>query len=208
HHRDDVQVSVVPKSTGSALQGIEDRLRRLYGLAGDMGVDFKPEVSLSVDAGDLTGPGTNVFRGRRWVWQSAIDVGAAATGQAVGFNSPTIIERIWWQGGAATPIIISLLDAGGGIPTLFRTLFWRETYGNNYVNENPPMNNSGWQAGPLGGTTLMLGACTNATQYWDCDLFLPGQLPFVTAGNVHQVAFSANAAHAGGVSWGMQGRMF
>lgn len=205
-------MSPAPKFTGSALQGIEDRLRRLYGLAGDLGVTFEPNVTLSVDAGDLLGPGSNLYRGRRWWYQSVTDTALASTVSGLSFSAPTIIEQIWVSALSANlmPFSIGLVDPSGGpIPTPFRTVFWSELYSDNTVNQNPPMTNSGFQAGTAAGVRIMDGAVNGDTFVWDCEFYVPGQLPPpVVLGNLHQLQVSVNVSHAGGFAWGCRGRMF
>lgn len=48
----------------TSLQQIEEKLRRLFGLAGTIGAEFVPETKPVVLAGDLDGPGVASFRGR------------------------------------------------------------------------------------------------------------------------------------------------
>lgn len=198
--------------TATGLQGIEDRIRKLYGNAGDMGVEWDPKITLNVDAGSLTDPGTNVFRGRRWTYQSSLDLGAAATANAVHFWSPTIVERIWWvaygPSNQVIPVNFNIVEPGSGIAAPFRTLFWRELYDADYVNGNPPMFNSGWAAGSAAPSGILIANATPVIQYHDYPIFFPGQLPGVTAGNVHSLQFNAQIAHPNGVAWGCSGRMF
>jgi len=150
-------VSFTPKFTGSALQGIEDRIRLLYGIAGNAGVEFTPNVSLNVDAGSLTDPGTNVFRGRRWFFTSAEDTALASVHQNLMFCSPVIIEKVWWNmraaGGSNAIRLAPVLPGGAIVPSNDRTLFWRETYDADFINQNPPMFFSAFVAG-TGGTPL------------------------------------------------------
>lgn len=199
-----------PKSTGTALQGVEDRLRRLYGIAGDLGVQFKPEISLQVDAGSLLEPGTNLYRGRRWSWQSAVDVTAAGAAQAVHFWAPTIIDRIWWVLRGGGPIGMNILVNTPGTATAapFRSLFWREVYDNDYFNGNPPMYNSGWVAGGAAASAFYQGTAIVGHQQIEPDLFFPGQLPNDTPGNVYALTMQIENAHNLGFAWGMYGRMF
>lgn len=50
----------------TSLQSVEDRLRRLFNLAGTIGASFEPAIKPVVLAGDLDGPGYASFRGRHW----------------------------------------------------------------------------------------------------------------------------------------------
>lgn len=208
-------MSFTPKFTGSALQGIEDRIRLLYGIAGNAGVEFTPNVSLNVDAGSLTDPGTNVFRGRRWFFTSAEDVAVATVHQNLMFCSPTIIERVWWNNRAAAgtnAIELSLVLPGGAIvPSNDRTLFWRETYDADFTNQNPPMFFSAFVAGTGGINKYFRGSTAVGAGPWSFDLnvFLPGK---VNDGDPNPYSYGIDMAvigsHAGGFSWGAQGRMF
>lgn len=199
-----------PKNTGSALQNVEDRLRKLYGIAGDLGVSFRPEISLQVDAGTLLGPGTSLYRGRRWSWQSSVDLTAAGAAQSVHFWAPTIIDKIWWVARGGGPFAMNILVSppGSGLPANFRSLFWREIYDSDYVNGNPPMFNSAWSAGGAAASAFYQGVATTSHQEISPELYLPGQLPTDTAGNVYAITMQIEVAHNLGFAWGMFGRMF
>lgn len=54
----------------SSLQSVEDRLRRLFNLAGTIGASFEPDIKPVVLAGDLDGPGYASFRGRHFAQMS------------------------------------------------------------------------------------------------------------------------------------------
>lgn len=206
-------MSFTPKFTGSALQGIEDRIRLLYGIAGNAGVEFTPNVSLNVDAGSLTDPGTNVFRGRRWFFTSAEDTALASTMQNLMFCSPTIVEKVWWNGRAAgqNPVICSLVTGGAAIvPSNDRTLFWRETYDKDFINQNPPMFFSAFVAGSGTGIRYFRGMASAdlGIQEFELNVFLPGYQNDNPNPYTYGLNFAIEGSHAGGVSWGCMGRMF
>lgn len=53
-----------------SLQNVEDRLRRLFGLAGEIGATFTPNLSPAIIAGDLREAGLSSYRGRHWSYCS------------------------------------------------------------------------------------------------------------------------------------------
>ena len=91
----------------TSLASVEDKLRRSLGLAGDIGAEFKPDITPVVIADDPQRPGCNSFRGRRFAFSQT--VGAVAGGAVVGVKAgvPVIITRFWT---AATCAAISNLD--------------------------------------------------------------------------------------------------
>lgn len=62
----------------TSLAQIEDKLRRALNLAGDVGLQFRPDAIPVVIAGDATLPGNATYRGRRFAGSFA----PAATGAA------------------------------------------------------------------------------------------------------------------------------
>lgn len=209
-------MSFTPKFTGSALQGIEDRIRLLYGIAGNAGVEFTPNVSLNVDAGSLTDPGTNVFRGRRWFFTSAEDTALASVHQNLMFCSPVIIEKVWWNmraaGGSNAIRLAPVLPGGAIVPSNDRTLFWRETYDADFINQNPPMFFSAFVAG-TGGTPLYCRGVASPTlghQTFDLNVFLPGKVANDGSPDpyTYGIDMTCEGSHAGGFTWGAMGRMF
>lgn len=54
----------------TSLQQVEERLRKLFNLAGNIGATFEPDIRPVILAGDLDGPGYASFRGRHFAVMS------------------------------------------------------------------------------------------------------------------------------------------
>lgn len=203
-------MSPAPKTTLSSLQGVEERLRRLYGTAGSFGVEWKPEITLSVNAGDLTGPGSNSYRGRRVVYAAKGAVGAAQQ-QAIAFQAPTVVTKIWWSGPVqvATPISLAVIGPSdaGYIPTAFRGVLFSEFFEPNVQSAYAPMFTSAFVAASGAGVDVFTAnIITTTRQEWNCELFFPGQLPNLIPGNYYEMVFRTGGA--GTVDWGFSGYLY
>lgn len=64
-------------------QNLEDRLRRLLGLAGEIGSSFEPQLKPVVVAGDLREAGLSSYRGRHWGYASDALAGVGKVAQQV-----------------------------------------------------------------------------------------------------------------------------
>ena len=200
-----------PKTTLSSLQGIEDRLRRLYATAGSFGVSWEPNISLQVDAGDLTGPGCNLFRGRRFIYTSAPNTLGAAGMQAFSFQVPSIIEKVWVNGNNASVNwrIEVRGPADGLVATATRGVVFTELYSPSVQSDYAPVYLSALVAATGGGADLLWQNSMQLTgQTFDVQWFLPGQLPDQVPGNYHQLVFRTGAATTNPFPWGFAGRLF
>jgi hypothetical protein len=54
----------------TSLAQIEDKLRKVFGLAGTIGAQLDPTLTPSYVMGDARDPGTSGFKGRHWAWCS------------------------------------------------------------------------------------------------------------------------------------------
>ena len=54
----------------TSLAQIEDKLRKVFGLAGTIGATLTPDLTPSYVMGDARDPGTSNFKGRHWAWCS------------------------------------------------------------------------------------------------------------------------------------------
>lgn len=94
-----------PLNTRSALLNISDRLRKVFGMAGEIDVAISREVALTAFVADLTAPGSSEFRGKRFAIVTRADVICAATfGWVFRISCDAII----------TQIRISMAAANGG----------------------------------------------------------------------------------------------
>ncbi len=199
-----------PKTTLSSLQGIEDRLRRLYGTAGSFGVSWEPNISLQVNTGDLTGPGCNLFRGRRFSYASSAQTLGAAGMQAFAFQVPAIIERIWCNGNNAVGWQAEVRGpADGLVATPQRGVVFTEFYSPSINSDYAPVYLSNLAAASGGGVTVVNQVTMQAAgSVWEVQLFLPGQLGGQVEGNFHQLVLRTTAATTNNFSWGFSGRLF
>lgn len=78
----------------TSLAFVEDRFRRLFGLAGTIDASFAPEIRPVVVTADLRDPGVSSFRGRHFAWTT--DLLAPLVGQCVAVQPfvPVIIESL------------------------------------------------------------------------------------------------------------------
>lgn len=97
----------------TSLQSVEEKLRRLFNMAGTIGAEFAADIRPVVLAGNLGDPGLAAFRGRHWAWASAQLVTLANGCTGLRFGAESIVRGIWCTGnfGAAmAPISVHLLD--------------------------------------------------------------------------------------------------
>lgn len=81
----------------SALSGIVDRLRTVFGLAGDIRPRLENDVTLVAIAEDLTQPGCSPFRGRRFIVHPRALVGVAwgaGFGYVIRLGADCIINQL------------------------------------------------------------------------------------------------------------------
>lgn len=83
-----------------SLQNVEDKLRRYFGLAGEIGSNFAPDIRPSIIVGSLDDPGVAPFRGRHWMWASDENAGPAPANNGIALHcpAPVIIRRLGFMG--------------------------------------------------------------------------------------------------------------
>lgn len=205
----------------SSLQSVEDRLRRLYNLAGTIGATFVPEVKPVVLAGDLDGPGYASFRGRHFVQLSqALGPNAAANDlYAVLMPVECIVYGLVCTGLAPNSDVAAYLIepaavAGGvafipGVPV--------GTWADQKATNDPtPFTDTGGRIASVPGTALMTNtrriaawACSGAT-YTDAQVVFQGGGIHTVAGSALYWSLSGAQATVGFnlVHCGMHGRIF
>lgn len=80
--------------------GIEDKLRKLWNLAGVIGASFRPEITPSLTIADLREPGVASFSGRHWAWVSDDLTVLPASNGVIGFKfaQDILVDGVWSQG--------------------------------------------------------------------------------------------------------------
>lgn len=149
-------VSTALGRVGTSLQAVENRLRLLYGLAGEIGADLTPRIELTALAGDLTGPGCNDYRGRRWAATLALT--NAAVGQvAIQAVDDLIVEGIW-VASATAALELSVILGSASIayaPAVTPVGLWTERLTDSATPERPPVLGHPYAAISLAGTTTI-----------------------------------------------------
>lgn len=176
-------------------------------MAGNFGVEWKPEIALSLDIGSLTQPGTNEFRGRRWWWTSGAATGAASH-WTIAFTQPTVISRLWWTG---TPANIEMtVTYNGPSDTLdacaLRETVFREMYTETMNKEYAPMFTA-FNANNASGTVRLRAFSAASISVAQLDDFVPGQLVGQTTGNTHQMQIGV-AGIMTNFRFGLEGYLF
>lgn len=79
-----------------ALGYVEEKLRRVFKLAGPIGVTLNPDVTPVVLVDDLRGPGHAFYQGRSWGVQVAHlgPIAAGTKGWGVRFTDDVVVERM------------------------------------------------------------------------------------------------------------------
>lgn len=91
----------------TSLQQVEERLRKLFNLAGNIGATFEPDIKPVVLAGDLDGPGYASFRGRHYaVLSPAMGPNATANDvYAILFSVPIVVYALHLTGLAPNSVV-------------------------------------------------------------------------------------------------------
>src|SRR4029450_4477398 len=58
----------------TSLGFLEEKFRKLFGLAGTIGASFEPSITPVVVAADCRDPGVASFKGRHWAWQFGVSI--------------------------------------------------------------------------------------------------------------------------------------
>lgn len=73
----------------TSLGFLEDKFRKVFGLAGAIGASFDPEIKPVYITGTALDPGVASFRGRHWAWQYSVDaVTPSAANDTYGLQWP------------------------------------------------------------------------------------------------------------------------
>lgn len=155
-----------------ALGFVEEKLRRVFKLAGPIDASLDPEVKPVIIVDDLRGPGHAFYQGRSWAI-TCESIGLAVGSKVAGvlFSDDCLVEGFdirHAQLAAGKDIRIFLLTpaeqalgggTGGGIAVTTRNGTWRDnkTVGALATYDSPPVTSSaGWSA-PAGGTPAANG---------------------------------------------------
>lgn len=110
----------------TSLNDIEDRIRRFFGAAGTIGLDFKPEIIPVAAAGDLYAPGNSTFRGRRWIGQDS-EITAANWVIGIQAQVPVVITGISNHSTVAGAFVrVAILHPGTNVVFNQQTVAWQE----------------------------------------------------------------------------------
>jgi hypothetical protein len=196
-----------------ALGFVEEKLRRVFNLAGPIGLTLNPDVTPVIMVDDLRDPGHAFYQGRSFAVTHS-DVPAAGTRAAVTqFNADCVIEGFWAFGTIAaagnldlwtvTPAEMVTTPPTGAVTTLSGS--WRDR--KMVTLDQPPIANSPWAV--ITGT-----ARTTNNGVWSIGavgaaMTLPGYVPirmFVPAGGA--LAWTATNTGAQALSLGCIGRVW
>lgn len=85
----------------TSLQAVEEKLRRLFNLAGTIGASFEPAITPVVVVSNLDDPGVGSFRGRHFAWVSEEFTAPGPANAVIGlrFGTEAIITRLLFTGG-------------------------------------------------------------------------------------------------------------
>lgn len=164
---------------------VEEKLRRVFNLAGQIGVTLDPAVKPVILVDDLRDPGHAFYQGRGFVWSYSSFPTASGVGayyvHSIQARDDIVTEFVWASGqldAGASTLILYLTTPDEVTPVAgitFTTGAWRDR--RTSATDVPPLlHNNAWQA--LTGTAalqenLMLGfAATTAVATQ-----LPGAVP-------------------------------
>lgn len=143
------------KRTLTSLQNIEERIRKLFGTAGDIGASFSPNLSISLDGGSLTEPGSQTFRGKHWgcVFQL---FGNIANSAGIKPSVAVIVDGFeFYDAAGARQLRVRYTPPGGADPIAMggNLTFWREQVA--AVADVPPFATNAAVIGSTSTGTLM-----------------------------------------------------
>ena len=115
-----------------ALGFVEEKLRRVFRLAGPIGVDLDPIVKPVIVVDDLRDPGHAFYQGRSWVSLFNGNSGVGTNFLSVQFNDDVLIEAFFVVGELAASTIVQVyhttpLQQAATPPTIVTAAFsaWR-----------------------------------------------------------------------------------
>lgn len=124
----------------TSLQSVEDRLRLLFGLSGDIGASLLPALGLTVDAGTLVGPGTNSYRGRRFAAFVNLTSAAIATVSFKAFDDLIISNLEYIGATGALELLVAVEDATPADITSYLPVgTWTERITNTTAPDRAPL---------------------------------------------------------------------
>jgi hypothetical protein len=152
-----------------ALGFVEEKLRRVFKLAGPIDASLDPAVKPVIIVDDLRGPGHAFYQGRSWccVMQS-LTLAAGVKCCGLTFQDDVLIEGFDLRHAtlaAAKNILVFILtpdevtSTGAGITVATRNATWRDnkTVGALATYDQPPVTSSGGWAATGGGTPAANG---------------------------------------------------
>lgn len=91
----------------TSLQSLEERIRRIFGTVGDIGANWKPDLTPVAIAADLSQPGASDWQGRRWSLEFTSSGVGMAVGACISFvpRVPLILEGCEWVLTSGAPIV-------------------------------------------------------------------------------------------------------
>lgn len=155
-----------------ALGFVEEKLRRVFKLAGPIDASLDPEVKPVIIVDDLRGPGHAFYQGRSWsVVLQSLTLAAGTKVAGIVFQDDCVIEGFDLRHGtiAATKNILVFVltpaeqalggGTGGGVAVTTRNATWRDnkTVGALASYDSPPILSSGGWAATAGGTPAANG---------------------------------------------------
>jgi hypothetical protein len=202
----------------TSLAFVEDRFRRMFGLAGAIETTFEPAIRPVVIAGDLRDPGVSSFRGRHWAWHSdplAFSAGGLCIG--IKFAVPVIVESLFLTGLAASGRVEAFymnpefMLNPGTLPALTRTGTGTFIDARDKENDYTPFSDVA-AAAAAGATSVQFNYTTriatwvsNAAGHYQSQIDLAG-LQINATGALYFYNQSANSGTA--VQIGAFGRLF
>jgi hypothetical protein len=152
-----------------ALGFVEEKLRRVFRLAGPIDASLDPEVKPVIIVDDLRGPGHAFYQGRSWaVVLQSLTLAAGTKTAGILFQDDCLVEGFDLRHAALAAtknISVFILtpaeqaSTGGGITINTRNATWRDnkTVGALASYDSPPILSSGGWAATGGGTPAANG---------------------------------------------------
>jgi hypothetical protein len=196
---------------------VEEKLRRVFNLAGPIGVTLKPEVSPVILVDDLRDPGHAFYQGRGWIWSYSsyppVTTAGVYRGHTIQFRDDVVIEYAWMAGTLKAGVMTVLMYLTGpdeATPTTpsSTTGAWRDRR-TNPTDVPPLLENPGWEA--ITGTqstkeNVIIGFA--ASSY---DQTMPGVMPvkaFVPRGGCLTWRVESWPSTSDAFNIGLSGRVF
>lgn len=90
---------------------IVERLRRAFGLVGDVPIDPRPDLTNVVNVADLTTPGHATYRGRRFLHWGSLTAAAANSYMGIKAADTVVIEEMVMTCSVAGVVTFSIMPA-------------------------------------------------------------------------------------------------